>query len=119
MDTQLIIDNLQNSDLYAECPCGAEFKLSDLILFDGTKPFPPEVEEAQERYLQMLLDRGAQLEKDLKLATEATRARIKLNSQKIVINDTYERKKSVIFSINPNIAPGNGYSKWFNTRGLS
>jgi hypothetical protein len=50
MDIQQIIEYLQNSDLYAECPCGAEFKLSDLILFDGTKPFPLEVLEIQENY---------------------------------------------------------------------
>ena len=70
MDTQQIIDDLQNSDLYAECPCGAEFKLSDLILFDGTKPFPPEVLELQEQYDEELLKRAAKLEKAKKLATE-------------------------------------------------
>jgi hypothetical protein len=33
-----------------EYPCGAEHKLSDLLLFDGTKPFPSEVEEVQKQY---------------------------------------------------------------------
>ena len=70
MNTEEIITNLQNSDLYAECSCGAEFKLSDLILFDGTKPFPPEVIEAQQRYEEELETRNAQLEKNKKLATE-------------------------------------------------
>jgi predicted Holliday junction resolvase-like endonuclease len=70
MDTQQIIDDLQNSDLYAECPCGVEFKLSDLIMFDGTKPFPPEVLELQEQYDEELLKRAAKLEKAKKLATE-------------------------------------------------
>jgi predicted Holliday junction resolvase-like endonuclease len=70
MGTQQIIDDLQNSDLYAECPCGAEFKLSDLILFDGTKPFPPEVLELQEQYDEELLKRAAKLEKNKKLTTE-------------------------------------------------
>ena len=70
MDTQQIIDDLQNSDLYAECPCGSEFKLSDLILFDGTKPFPPEVLELQEQYDEELLKRAAKLEKNKKLTTE-------------------------------------------------
>jgi len=70
LNTQQIIDDLQNSDLYAECPCGAEFKLSELILFDGTKPFPPEVLELQEQYDEELLKRAAKLEKNKKLATE-------------------------------------------------
>jgi predicted Holliday junction resolvase-like endonuclease len=70
MDTQEIIDNLQKSDLYAECPCGAEFKLSDLILFDGTKTFPLEVLEIQEQYNEELLKRAAKLEKNRKLTTE-------------------------------------------------
>jgi len=70
LDTQDLIKSLQSSDLYAECPCGAEFKLSNLILFDGTKPFPPEVEEAQRRYEQELLDRATQLDKNKKLTTE-------------------------------------------------
>jgi len=70
MDTQQIIDDLQNSDLYAECPCGVEFKLSDLIMFDGTKPFPPEVLELQEQYDEELLKRASILEKNKKLTTE-------------------------------------------------
>lgn len=70
MDTQQIITDLQNSELYAECPCGAEFKLSDLILFDGAKPFPPEVLELQEQYDDELLKRAAKLEKNKKLTTE-------------------------------------------------
>ena len=70
LNTQEIINSLKESDLYAECPCGAEHRLSDLILFDGTKPFPPEVEEAQRRYEDELITRAAQLEKSQKLATD-------------------------------------------------
>ena len=70
MSTQILIESLQNSDLYAECPCGAEFKLSDLILFDGTKPFPPEVLEVQEQYEEELRKRNASLDKNKKLTTE-------------------------------------------------
>ncbi len=70
MKTEDIIDKLKNSDLYAECPCGGEFKLSDVILFDGTKPFPPEVKEVQERYEDQLKQREEDLEKSKKLATE-------------------------------------------------
>lgn len=70
VETQEIIESLQNSDLYAECPCGAEFKLSELILFDGTQPFPPEVVEIQEKYEEELQKRDASLEKNMKLTTE-------------------------------------------------
>ena len=70
MRTDEIIEKLKNSDLYAECPCGGEFKLSDVILFDGTKPFPPEVKEVQERYEGELKQREKDLEKSKKLATE-------------------------------------------------
>jgi len=70
LSTQKIIDRLKKSNLYAECPCGAEHKLSDLLLFDGTKPFPPEVEEVQAKYEEKLLKRNAKLEKNRKLTTE-------------------------------------------------
>jgi len=70
LSTQKIIDRLKKSDLYAECPCGAEHKLSDLLLFDGTKPFPPVVEEVQEKYEEELWKRNAKLEKSKKLTTE-------------------------------------------------
>ena len=70
MSTQKIIDRLKKSDLYAECPCGAEHKLSDLLLFDGTKPFPPEVLEVQEQYEEELRKRHVKLEKNKKLTTE-------------------------------------------------
>ena len=42
-----LIEELKVSSLYAECPCGDEFKLSDAVLFDGTKDFPKEALEAQ------------------------------------------------------------------------
>ncbi len=70
MKTEDIIYKLKNSNLYAECSCGGEFKLSDVLLFDGTKPFPPEVKEVQERYEEELKQREEDLEKSKKLATE-------------------------------------------------
>ena len=70
MSTQKIIDRLKKSDLYAECPCGAEHKLSDLLLFDGTKPFPPKVQKVQEQYEEEIRKRNAKLEKNKKLTTE-------------------------------------------------
>ena len=70
MKTEDIINKLKNSNLYAECSCGGEFKLSDVLLFDGTKPFPPEVKEVQEKYEEDLKQREKDLEKSKKLATE-------------------------------------------------
>ena len=70
MSTQKIIDRLKNSDLFAECPCGTEHKLSDLLLFDGTKPFPSEVQKVQEEYEEELRKRNARLEKSKKLTTD-------------------------------------------------
>jgi len=70
LSTQKIIDRLKKSDLYAECPCGAEHKLSDLLLFDGTKPFPPKVQKVQEQYEEEIRKRNAKLEKNKKLTTE-------------------------------------------------
>ena len=69
MKTEDIINKLKNSNLYAECSCGGEFKLSDVLLFDGTKPFPPEVKEVQERYEEELKQREEGLEKSKQLAT--------------------------------------------------
>jgi len=70
MKTEDIINKLKNSDLYAECSCGGEFKLSNVLLFDGTKPFPPEVKEVQQRYEEELKQREEDLKKSKKLATE-------------------------------------------------
>ena len=70
MKTEDIISKLKNSNLFAECSCGGEFKLSEAFLFDGTKSFPPEVKEVQERYEQELKQREEDLEKSKKLATE-------------------------------------------------
>jgi len=70
LSTQKIIDRLKKSDLYAECPCGAEHKLSDLLLFDGTQPFPTEVLEVLEQYEDGLRKRNEKLEKSMKLTTE-------------------------------------------------
>jgi hypothetical protein len=47
VDTGQLIKKLKTSNLYAECPCGEEFKLSEAILFDGAKPFPEEALQTQ------------------------------------------------------------------------
>ena len=40
------------------------------LLFDGTKPFPPEVHEVQEQYEEELRKRNVKLEKNKKLTTK-------------------------------------------------
>jgi len=41
VDTEGIIKLLKKLDIYAEhADCGGEFKISDALLFDGTKPSP-------------------------------------------------------------------------------
>jgi len=69
MNTEQLIRELKASNLYAECPCGEEFKLSKALLFDGTKPFPEEAIKIQEELKEALAERQAELEKRRKLAT--------------------------------------------------
>jgi predicted Holliday junction resolvase-like endonuclease len=65
------IKSLMSEDLIAQCPeCGGEFKLSDALLFDGTRPFPDEAEARRARYEQELEDSKKNLEKRIKLASE-------------------------------------------------
>ena len=70
MQIDQLIKNLKDSNLYAECSCGEEFKLSDAILFDGTKPFPAEVLGTQSELNTLLETRNGELAKNKKLATE-------------------------------------------------
>lgn len=67
---QRLISELKSSDLWAESPCGDEFKISDCILFDGTKPFPKEALKAKQEYLEEISEREVALEKLKKLTTE-------------------------------------------------
>lgn len=70
MDVEKLIKELKESNLYAECSCGGEFKLSQAILFDGTKPFPPEALEIQNKLKEELTTSEEELKKRRKLATE-------------------------------------------------
>jgi len=70
MDTRQLIKQLKASNLYAECPCGEEFKLSEAILFDGTKAFPEEALEIQKQLIDSLKDREAKLIKMKRLTTK-------------------------------------------------
>ena len=73
MNTTQLIKQLKESNLWAECTCGGEFKLSEALLFDGTKPFPPEALEAQKELKESLKERGEELQKRRRLATEKAR----------------------------------------------
>ncbi len=70
MNTKELIKKLKESNLYAECPCSGEFKLSQATLFDGTKPFPPEALEIQNKLKEELTASEEELKKRRKLATE-------------------------------------------------
>jgi len=70
MNTEQLIKKLKESNLYAECPCDGEFKLSRSILFDGTKPFPEKALEIQKRLKKELKDSEDELKKRRKLATK-------------------------------------------------
>jgi predicted Holliday junction resolvase-like endonuclease len=68
-----LIKNLKTSELYAECPCGEEFAISETFLFDGTaKPFPNEALEKQAEMQEELAKQRADLEKQIKQITEKT-----------------------------------------------
>jgi predicted Holliday junction resolvase-like endonuclease len=70
MNTEELIKKLKASKFYAECPCGGEFKLSDAILFDGTKPFPQEALEKQKQLQEQIKERQDNLKKRKTLATK-------------------------------------------------
>jgi predicted Holliday junction resolvase-like endonuclease len=72
MQIDHLINSLKASGLYAECPCGEEFKLSDAILFDGTKPFPEEALEAKTELIKELEKRENTLAKKISQVTEKT-----------------------------------------------
>ena len=62
MNTEELIRKLQGSNLFAECPsCGGEFKLSQSLLFDGSKPFPGEAAEKQKEMMEELRARLEEL----------------------------------------------------------
>ena len=82
-----MIEGLKKSDLWAGCPNGEEFKLSDAILFDGTKPFPKEAIEARNTLLDELKARDKELEKQKKLVTE----KALITSQSVNIGKNLEK----------------------------
>jgi len=69
MNTDRLIKDLRASNLYAECPDGDEFKLSEAVLFDGTRPFPQEALEIQLLLKTQLAEQENELKKRRKRAT--------------------------------------------------
>jgi len=69
MNTDRLIKDLRASNLYAECPDGGEFKLSEAVLFDGTRSFPQEALEIQLLLKTQLAEQENELKKRRKRAT--------------------------------------------------
>ena len=70
METEEIIQLLKKSDIYAEhSGCGCEFKISEALLFDGTKPFPFKALEVQKNLEEKFKERQEELKKSMKRAT--------------------------------------------------
>lgn len=86
MKTEEIIQLLKESDIYAEhSACGCEFKISDALLFDGTKPFPFKAIEVQKNLEKGLKDRQEELKKGMKRATIGAQATSKsVNAGKLL-----------------------------------
>jgi len=72
MEINQLIKDLKTSNLYAECPCGQEFAISDAFLFDGTQPFPNEALTIQVELQKALDEQKAELAKQIKQITERT-----------------------------------------------
>lgn len=72
MEINQLIKELKTSNLFAECPCGEEFAISDTFLFDGTKPFPKEAIEIQTELQKDLDEQKKLLAKQIKQITEKT-----------------------------------------------
>ena len=71
MEAERLIKELKRSSLYAECPaCGGNFKLSEAVLFDGTKSFPKIALSIQADMQEEFKERVEDLKKREKLVTE-------------------------------------------------
>lgn len=89
MNAEEIIRGLKSSNIYAECSCGEEFKLSESILFDGLGKFPLEALNKKKELEEGLKDWAKELKIKLKRATEgaqktATAVGIGKNLEKVL-----------------------------------
>ena len=66
-----LIRSMKSPELVAECPsCSCTFSMSDAVLFDGTKPFPPEAVARRDEREQDLIDSHDDLKKKKVRATK-------------------------------------------------
>ncbi|MFC1507195.1 Holliday junction resolvase-like protein [Thermoproteota archaeon] len=63
MNKSKFITQLKSSNLYAECQCGGEFKLSKTIFFDGLGEFPEIAENKRKEMLEELNQRIEELKR--------------------------------------------------------
>ena len=70
MQTEDLINELKKSDLWAECRCGGQFRISEALLFDGTKSLPSEILDIQKAMLEDFEKRRKDLEKKINLASK-------------------------------------------------
>lgn len=63
MNVDNLIKQLKSSNLYAECTCGEEFKLSSAILFDGLCKFPDIAEKKRQELILEMNNRIEELKK--------------------------------------------------------
>ena len=64
MDIPSLINSLKTVKLTAYCPmCDGEFKLSNALLFDGTRAFPSEAEELRLKLVEAFRQREEELKK--------------------------------------------------------
>jgi len=87
MNTEQVIAKLKASNLYAECNCGDEFKLSKALMFDGTKPFPEKALKAQVILKEDLELQEKELIKRIKNITE----KIPILTQAVNIGKNFEK----------------------------
>lgn len=85
-DISTLIQVLQKSSLFAECPrCGDEFSLSESILFDGRQEFPNEADKIRQQWQKGLDDKITLLQKRQVMADEgAEKKAIEVGIGKII-----------------------------------
>ncbi len=88
MAIEKLLEKLKKSDLYAECGCcNGEFKLSDSILFDGTKPFPTDALDVK----NTLIDGLKQAEEDLKKRKKLVTEKAEITTKSVNIGKSLEK----------------------------
>ena len=74
--TSSLISELQQSDLFAQCPhCHEEFKPGESMMFDGYEPFPPEAEAVRLEWERQLESKTEQLREQQVRADEGAEKR--------------------------------------------